>query len=299
LKFDYKLDLFGEKQAVDWSFFIGQEDANIWAQISNKNNTVALEAIKEYSIATGQFKLLANLGLSGKTAQEYFKDMVNIASQANAIMSTQTAVNLGLDPARMSIYLSPTAMLNSSVGIAGVNVSQGAFESIKLGQIKNLLGYDWDRSIYLQKSFEIITGQLTDFSKILGIVYNLDSLAFYQQTPKVTNLPFDSANLVRAFGWKPFAAMLPSMEHTSCLLMTELPTLIEVNAARLRLATTNAGVYSNLPGGALTVMTTGEYDAIVLEASIFTKGFDVNVDLPAEAITEVDKAKSNIFKKSK
>lgn len=274
LQFNYTLDLFGEKEAEAWSFYIGQEDNNIWTQISNQNNVVAIQAIYDYCLATGQFKVLSKLGKAGQTSKDYFDETANIADVANAIMSTQTMVNLGLDPERLSIMVSPAVMRQITTGISATNVSQGAYDAIKLGRINNLFGYNWDRSIYLGQKGEIIKTKNFDFTKLLGVVYNLDSLAFFQQTPKTTNTPINQGEIVRAFGWKPFAAMLPSQEHTSYILLSEMPTYDEINAARARLLQAQPNVYAKLPGAAGNQLNgsssnSTEYNAMKANATNF------------------------------
>lgn len=284
LQFNYTLDLFGEKEAKDWSFYIGQEDSNIWTQISNQNNVVAIQAIYDYCLATGQFKVLTKLGKAGQTNQDYFDETANIVDIANGIMSTQTSVNLGLDPERLSIMVSPTVMRQITTGISATNVSQGAFDSIKLGRINNLFGYNWDRSIYLGQKGEIIKDKGWDFTKLLGIVYNLDSLAFFQQTPKTTNTPVNQGEIVRAFGWKPFAAMLPSQEHTSYILLSEMPTYEEINAARAKLLTAQPNVYAKLPGAKGNQLegnnsNSSEYNTMKKNASNFGTMVAPNVEI--------------------
>lgn len=278
LQFNYTLDLFGEKEAQAWSFYIGQEDSNIWKQIQNQNNVIAIDAIKDYCIATGQFKVLPSLGTAGKTNKEYFDDTASIADIANSIMSTQTVVNLGLDIERLSIMCSPLVMREITTGISASNVSQGAFDNLKAGRINNLFGYKFDTSIYLGGKGEIIEGKPYDFSNVLGIVYNLDSLAFYQQTPKTTNTPSNQGEVVRAFGWKPCAFMLPSQEHTSYILVKKLPTKEEINQARARLLAAQPSAYSKLVGGIANQITDTEYNTIKAAASDFTAMVKPNVE---------------------
>lgn len=290
--FDYKLSLFGEKEAVAWSFYIGQEDANIWKQIMNYNNCVAMHAINEYSTATGQFKVLENLAAPNKLALDYFNDTALIADGANSVMSGQTIVNLGLNPDRLSILISPKVMRRITTGIAGVNVSQGAYDAVKLGRINNLFGYTFDTSIYVGKIFEnIMSDQTFDFSDLLGVVYNIDSLGFYQQSPKITNTPTDKGNLTRAFGWKPFATMLPSMEHTSFILVGKVPTIAKVNAARASLLAKNGNVYGSLPGGVLNQITDAEYQVMVANSKIFDFDPKPNVKGIGEAKLEIEEKK--------
>lgn len=284
LQFNYTLDLFGEKEAQAWAFYIGQKDANIWTQIQNQNNVVAIQAIYDYCLATGQFKVLSKLGKSGQTNQDYFNETALIADLANAIMSTQTIVNLGLDPERLSIMVAPNVMRQITTGISASNVSQGAFDAIKLGRIKNLFGYNWDRSIYLGQKGTIIDKKPYDFTKLLGVVYNLDSLAFFQQTPKTTNTPVNQGEIVRAFGWKPFAAMLPSQEHTSYILLSEMPSESDINAARARLLANQPNVYANLPGGAANQLAGGEYTAMQTNATNFNTMVEPNVQVAEDAL---------------
>lgn len=278
--FKYKINRLGEKTAKDWSFFLGMQDSNIWKQINNANNAIVLDAVKKYCIATGQFKVLPNLGTMGKVEKDYFKDTENIAAVATSIMTTQTAVNLGLSADRIKIYTSPIASLNITTGLAAVNVSQGAFGAIKKGEINNLFGFDFDRSIYLGNKVQPFSTGTYDFSNITGVAYSLDSVGYFQHSPKTLMTPEDDEWFRRTFAWTPFAFMLPSQEHTSYVFVKTMPTKAEINAVRAELLQEQPSAYRVLPGGASNQISDLEYQTMQANASDFTKMQKPNVELP-------------------
>ena len=268
IKFGYIIDAFGSKSVVDWSNYLSREDANINLQILNYWNALSVEAITDYNLATGQFKVLPNLGIAGKTEAEYKKDMFNLRYVLDSIASSQTKPNLGLDPKRMSVKVSYRVLTNMVQGINSLSASDKAFEMNAAGgsgsmDYLNWLGYKFERSIYLQKTNnEIVSTNTFDFNNVLGIVYNVDSLRFKTQSVLWNTIPLNDGEFSKACGWKSLSYLKPSQEYTTVSILTTAPTLAQINAARNKLFNSQPSAYKKLPNAALITMTDAEYNAL-------------------------------------
>ncbi len=284
-EFSYKISNFIEKEAKDWADYLSTEDSKRWTQLQNQNNVVAIQAIQLYATAVGQWKVLSALSNPAAKKEEWFDETAKISDLALSITATQTVVNWGANPEDIAIMFAPLVMRRIATGISAVNVSQGAYDAVKLGRINNLFGLNFDTSIYLNQKGEIITGKGYDFTNLFGILYHKLALGFYQQTPKVLNLESktDREYRERIIVWKPFAVMLPSMEHLAYIFVKTAPTIDAVNAARKELLTMNPTAYKSLVGGAANVLETAEYNKLVDMGNDFAAVQKPNVEVPADA----------------
>ncbi|MGL5855427.1 MAG: hypothetical protein ACRCYA_09345 [Cetobacterium sp.] len=87
----------------------------------------------DYNLATGQFKVLPNLGVAGRTQEQYKVDMFNLNYIGNSIVRGQTKANLGLDPERLEFRVSYDTSTNMIQGMNALNASDSAFAIAKTG----------------------------------------------------------------------------------------------------------------------------------------------------------------------
>ncbi|MGL5855428.1 MAG: hypothetical protein ACRCYA_09350 [Cetobacterium sp.] len=66
----------------------------------------------------------------------------------------------------------------------------------------------------------------------------------------------------RAVGYQSLAYLKPSQEYTTITILSEAPTLADINSARTKLSVAQPQAYKTLPGAGAITMTTGEFNTL-------------------------------------